>query len=321
MPQKVILDVDPGRDDAVAIMLAALSPDIDLLGVSVTHGNRPLDVTVANALRVIDWLETDIPVYRGAEFPLLSFIDPARRDPKWIYDLIETIEGSDLDLPLPTSVPQKQHAVTWLIETLMGSDGDIVLCPVGPMTNIALAIRMEPRVVGKIEEMIFMGGAIGPGNIAPCAEFNVWKDPEAARIVLNAGIKKVTMVPLDATHAANITRDECQTLINLGTRGGEGAGKLAMRRIARGTELGSKGEAGPIHDALVICTVIDPSVLQDVRHTSLDVIVNPGGRDDGQTVADLRPGGWEKEPFNATVALSADREKFVRMLTEILSTA
>jgi len=321
MPRKVILDVDPGRDDAVAIMLATLSSEIDLLGVSVTHGNRPLEVTLTNALRVIDWLEADIPVYRGAEFPLLSFIDAERRDPQWIYDLIETIEGGDLDLPPATSQAQDQHAVTWLIETLMGSDGDIVLCPVAPMTNIALAIRMEPRIVDKIEELIFMGGAIGPGNVAPCAEFNVWKDPEAARIVLNAGIKKVTMVPLDATHTAYITRDECQTLIDLGTRGGEGAGKLAMRRIARGTELGSKNEVGPLHDALVICTVLDPSVLRDVHHTSLDVIVNPGGRDDGQTVADLRPGGWEKAPFNAHVALSADREKFVRMLIEILSAA
>jgi inosine-uridine nucleoside N-ribohydrolase len=319
MRRKVILDVDPGRDDAVAIMLAALSPEIDLLGVSVTHGNRPLNVTVPNALRVVNWLKLDIPVYRGAEEPLLSFIDPQRRDPKWIYDLIETIEGSDLDLPATTSQPQDQHAVSWLIETLMSSNGDIVLCPVGPMTNIALAIRMEPRIVEKIEEMIFMGGAVGPGNISPCAEFNVWKDPEAARIVLNAGIKKVTMVPLDATHSAHITRDECQALIDLGTRGGEGAGKLAMRRIARGTELGSKMEAGPIHDALVVCAVLDPSVLQQVHHTPLDVIVNPGGKDDGQTVVDLRPGDWAKAPSNAQVALSADREKFVQMLTEILS--
>ena len=319
MSRKVILDVDPGRDDAVAIMLAALSPEINLLGVSVTHGNRPLDVTVPNALRVVDWLQLDIPVYRGAADPLLSFIDHDRRDPKWIYDLIETIEGSDLDLPAGTSLPQDQHAVVWLVETLMSSKGDIVLCPVGPMTNIALAIRMEPRIVGKIEEMIFMGGAIGPGNISPCAEFNVWKDPEAARIVLNSGIKKVTMVPLDATHLAHITRDECQQLIDLGTRGGEGAGRLAMRRIARGTELGAKQQAGPIHDALVICAVLDPSVLQDVQHTPLDVIVNPGGKDDGQTVADLRPGDWAKNPPNAYVALSADREKFVRMLGEILA--
>jgi inosine-uridine nucleoside N-ribohydrolase len=319
MPRKVILDVDPGRDDAVAIMLAALSPDIELLGVSVTHGNRPLEQTLANALRVIDWLQVDIPVYRGAADPLLSFIDPARRDPEWIYNLIETIEGGDLDLPSATSQAQDQHAVSWLIETLMASTGDIVLCPVGPMTNIALATRMEPRIVDKIEELIFMGGAVGPGNITSTAEFNVWKDPEAARIVLNAGIKKVTMVPLDATHAAHITRDECQALIELGTRGGEGAGKLAMRRIARGTELGGKIQAGPIHDALVICAVLDSSVLLDVHHTSLDVIVNPGGLDDGRTVVDLRAGNWEKAPANAQVAIGADREKFVRMLTEILA--
>lgn len=319
MPRKVILDVDPGRDDAVAIMLAALSPDIDLLGVSVTHGNRPLEVTVANALRVVDWLALDIPVYRGAAEPLLSFIDPQRRDPQWIYDLIETIEGSDLDLPPATSQVQDQHAVTWLIDILMASDGDIVLCPTGPMTNIALAIRMEPRIVDKIEELIFMGGAVGPGNISASAEFNVWKDPEAARIVLNAGVEKVTMVPLDATHKAYITRDECQALIDLGTRGGEGAGKLAMHRVAGGTELGTKTQSGPVHDALVICAVVDPTVLQDVHHTALDVIVNPAGLDDGRTVADLRPGNWERGPANASVAVGADREKFIRMLTEILA--
>ncbi len=319
MPRKVILDVDPGRDDAVAIMLAALSPDIDLLGVSVTHGNRPLEVTVANALRVVDWLALDIPVYRGAAEPLLSFIDPQRRDPQWIYDLIETIEGSDLDLPPATSQVQDQHAVTWLIDILMASDGDIVLCPTGPMTNIALAIRMEPRIVDKIEELIFMGGAVGPGNISASAEFNVWKDPEAARIVLNAGVEKVTMVPLDATHKAYITRDECQALIDLGTRGGEGAGKLAMHRVAGGMELGTKTQSGPVHDALVICAVVDPTVLQDVHHTALDVIVNPAGLDDGRTVADLRPGNWERGPANASVAVGADREKFIRMLTEILA--
>ena len=319
MPRKVVLDVDPGRDDAVAIMLAALSPDIDLLGVTVTHGNRPLEITIANALRVVDWLEVDIPVFRGAAEPLLSFIDIKRRDPTWIYDLIETIEGSELDLPPATSQVQEQHAVSWLIETLMASAGDIVLCPVAPMTNIALAIRMEPRIVDKIEEMIFMGGAIGPGNVAPSGEFNVWKDPEAARIVLNAGIKKVTMVPLDATHAAYVTREDCQALIDLGTRGGEGAGKLAMHRVAGGAELGAEGGSGPVHDALVICAVIDPSVLQDVHHTALDVTVNPGGSDDGRTVVDLRPGDWERDPFNAYCAISADREKFVRMLTEILA--
>jgi len=316
MPQKVILDVDPGRDDAVALMIAALHPDIELLGVTVTHGNRPLTQTLENCLRVLDWIGAPVPVYAGASQPLLAFIDPARRDPAAIYRLVERIEGEMLDLPAATSQPQAQHAVAWLIETLMASDGDIVLVPVGPMTNIALAIRQEPRIVGKIREVIFMGGAVFSGNITPEAEFNIWMDPEAARIVLNAGIRKVTMVPLDATFAGYVTRADCEGLIALGTPAGIAAGQLTLHRI-EGAEMGVP-DAAPIHDALAMCAVLDPHVLQDVRPCVLDVNAG-GGKSDGRTIADLRPGVWGERAPTAYVALGADRQRFAAMLREILA--
>ncbi len=182
MPTKVILDVDTGTDDAVALMVAALSPDIDLVGATAVNGNTTLDFTTENTLRVFDFIGMpEVPVYRGVDRPLV------RMDVK--RGMAERIHGDMLNLP-PVSngaVLQPGHAVDWLIDTYLASNGDIVLCPVGPLTNIAMAIQKEPRILEAIPEIVIMGGAHDHGNITASAEFNIWLDPEAARIVVNCG--------------------------------------------------------------------------------------------------------------------------------------
>lgn len=314
MPHKLIIDCDPGRDDAVAIMLAILSPEIELLGITTVNGNRPLWECTENALRVLDLLGDNTPVYEGAGLPLLSHLTSGRRPPMPFLEP-NPVEGSLLDLPASTSAKQDRNGIDWLIETLMASDGDITLAAIGPQTNIALAIRSEPRIVEKIAHFIFMGGGIYRANVSPAAEFNIWVDPEAAKMVVNAGIRKVTMVGLDATLAAHVMRSECQELIALGSKATKAAGELTIHRI-EAYEMAI--DAAPIHDALAICAVIDPDVLQDVRHAHLDVNIMPGP-DDGRTVADLRESKFfgSREP-NADIALSADRARFVKMLKEIL---
>src|SRR6185436_12801174 len=185
IPTKVILDVDTGTDDAVALMTAALSPDLELVGATTVNGNTTIDYTTENTLRVFDWIGMpQVPVYRGVDRPLV------RTDVK--RGMATRIHGDLLDLP-PVSngaTLQPGNAVDWLIETYLASDGDVVLCPVGPLTNIAMAIE-------KVPEIVIMGGAHDHGNITASAEFNIWLDPEAARIVVNCG-RPIRMVPLDA---------------------------------------------------------------------------------------------------------------------------
>lgn len=174
--RKIILDCDPGHDDAIAMMMAAKHPAIELLGITIVAGNQTLDKTLVNGLNVCQKLGIDVPVYAGMPRPIM-------REQIVAAD----IHGeSGLDGPVFEPLTKKQepvHAVSYIIDTLMASDGDITLVPVGPLTNIAVAMRMEPAIVSKIREIVLMGGAYGTGNVTPSAEFNVYADPEAARVV------------------------------------------------------------------------------------------------------------------------------------------
>jgi inosine-uridine nucleoside N-ribohydrolase len=211
MPTKVILDVDTGTDDAVALMTAALSPDIELVGATSVNGNTGVDYTTENTLRVFDWIGMpEIPVSRGMGVPIVG----AQPD----LGMAAVIHQNLLDLP-PCSrgaTLRPEHAVDWLIETYLASDGDIVLCPVGPLTNIAMAIQKEPRMLEAIPEIVIMGGAHQMGNRTHSAEFNFLIDPEAARVVVNCG-RPIRMVSLDATHRAMLSTEDAQKLRDLGT--------------------------------------------------------------------------------------------------------
>ncbi len=311
MATKVILDVDTGTDDAVALMVAALSPDIDLVGATSVNGNTTLDYTTENTLRVFDWIGMpEIPVYRGVDRPM------ARSQVE--RGMATRIHGDLLDLP-PVSHGAELHAghaVDWLIETYLQSDGDIVLCPVGPLTNIAMAIQKEPRIVDAIPEIVIMGGAHDHGNMTASAEFNIWLDPEAARIVVNCG-RPIRMIPLDATHRALVSTEDAERLRVLATPAGEAAARFVLKRIDGydATQPMHRANAAPVHDALAVCATIDPSVVT-TEHIPVDVEVH-AELSLGRTVCDFR--FRSGKPANVHFAMDADEPKFVSMLLDILA--
>ena len=311
MPTKVILDVDTGTDDAVALMTAALSPDIELVGATTVNGNTGVEYTTENTLRVFDWIGMpEIPVFRGMDRPMIR--------PQAELGMASRIHGNLLDLPAVShgATLHPEHAVDWLIETYLASDGDIVLCPVGPLTNIAMAIRKEPRILDAIPEIVIMGGAHHVGNRSPSAEFNVWLDPEAARVVVNCG-RPIRMVPLDATHRALLSAEDAQRLRDLGTPAGEAAARFVLQRIDgydATQPMVHRPGAAPIHDALAVCAIIDPTILT-TEFIPVDVEVN-AELSDGRTVCDFR--SHTDKPANVHFAIDADEPKFVRMLLDIL---
>lgn len=319
--QKVILDVDTGTDDAVAIMLAALSKDLDLLGVCSVNGNRGIEFTTENTLRVVEYLglADKIPVYKGCSLPLVSTLTPGRRDGIPATGSMDknNIHGDYVELPPATIKPQEEHAVFWLIDTLMKSEGDIILIPVGPLTNIAMALRIEPRIADKIQSIMIMGGGYREVNITPSAEFNFWVDPEAAKIVIDSGCD-ITIVPLDATHKAVLSLDDADELEKDGGAAGKATASFIRHRQA-GYKIWQPMEdinMVPIHDALAVCAVIDANVLQDVTSTYVDIDI-AGGASDGMSICDIDKRYKDKEE-NAKVALSADKDLFAKMVKEIM---
>jgi inosine-uridine nucleoside N-ribohydrolase len=311
MPTKLILDVDTGTDDAVALMTAALSPDLELVGATTVNGNTTVDYTTENTLRVFDWIGTpQIPVVRGVDRPMAR--------PQISRGMAERIHGDLLDLPAVShgTAVHPGNAVDWLIETYLASDGDIVLCPVGPLTNIAMAIVKEPRILEKIPEIVIMGGAHHEGNQTASAEFNFWIDPEAARVVVACG-RPIRMVPLDATHRARVSPANAQRLLDLGTPAGQAAARFVRQRID-GYEATQPVEdrAGgvPVHDALAVCAIIDPTVIS-TAFIPVDVEVQ-SDLAAGRTICDFRP--RPDKPANVQFATDADEPKFVEMLIDIL---
>ena len=309
-PTKIILDVDTGTDDAVALMTAALSPDIELVGATTVNGNTGVANTTENTLRVFEWIGMpQVPVHRGMSRPLarqqMPQPNPATR-----------IHGDLLDLPPATIAAQPGHAVDWLIDTLLASDGDITLVPVGPLTNIATAMQKEPAILEKIPEIVIMGGAHDHGNSTASAEFNIWLDPEAARIVVNCG-RPIRMVPLDATHRALVSAEDAQRLRALGTPAGEAAARFVLKRIEgydATQPMPHRAGAAPVHDALAVCAVIDPTVIA-TQFIPVDVETS-GELSVGRTVCDFR--FRSGKPANVHFAMDADEPKFVRMLLDIL---
>jgi inosine-uridine nucleoside N-ribohydrolase len=309
MPQKVILDVDTGTDDAVALMIAALSPDLELVGATTVNGNTLVQNCTENTLRVFDYIgKSEIPVFEGMQLPLVRFNTEQAIPATGIH-------GDFLDLPPSRTKKQAQHAVDWLIETYMKSDGDIILVPVGPLTNIAAAMRKEPRILEKIPELVIMGGAHDHGNSTPSAEFNIWLDPEAARIVVNCG-RPIRMIPLDATHRALVSKEDCVRLREIGAPAAIATALCTERRIAGYDQSQPMHRLGaaPVHDALAVCAIIDPTVVT-TQFINVDVETS-GELTDGRTVCDFRH--RSKGAPNVHFATDADESKFVRMLMEIL---
>jgi inosine-uridine nucleoside N-ribohydrolase len=316
MTRKVILDVDTGTDDAVAIMFAALHPDIDLLAVTTVNGNVPVQHCTDNSLRLLDFIgRADVPVYEGLSRPVvrLGFPTPKRYE----RDSPEDMHGTALPLPESHSVKQDVGAVEFLVETLRSATTPITLVPVGPLSNIAAALALDPSITQVVDEVVIMGGGHNVGNETASAEFNIWADPEAADMVFAAGFRKVTLVPLDATHKALVSAADCATLQALGTPAGIAAYRLISKRVSaytRGHGVAT-ADAAPVHDALCTAYLVAPEVIS-TRHLHVRVETR-GERTIGRTVIDTRT--HNTEPPNCHVALDADAALFVRLLTETFS--
>jgi len=308
MKHKIILDCDPGHDDAIAILLAAHHPEIDLLAITTVAGNQSVEKTTRNALKVCSLANIrQVPIAMGMDRPLLR---PARHAPD-----IHGESGMDgPHIPEPDIELDPRHAVDLLIELLLNSDGDITLVPTGPLTNIAAALRREPAIVPKIAAISLMGGAIGVGNVTPGAEFNIHTDPEAAEIVFGCG-RPITMVPLEVTHQALATSEVTARL------------RAAQRSVATfaadllvffaGTYRNVFGfPAAPVHDPCAVAAVIDPSILR--AHTMRVEIETTGIWTAGRTVCDVY-GKFGKQP-NARVGYALEVERFWDMVIDTILT-
>ncbi len=299
MAQKIILDVDPGHDDAMAILLASASPAIDLLAITTVAGNQTLPKTTLNARRVCSRAGIHgIPVAAGCDRPLV-------REQR----VAENIHGeSGLEGPTFAGEPDvpldPRHAVDLIVELLMASDGDIMLVPVGPLTNIGMAMRREPRIVPKIRHISLMGGAWGFGNQTPSAEFNILVDPEAARIVFESGAP-ITMCGLELTHQAKATPDIIQRFADLHSPLGDFA--VEMLRFFASTYKKMHGFDGPpLHDPTAVAWIIDPSIVEtQPAHVDIETHAEFSY---GRTVVDLHD--VLGLPKNVLVATKLDAPRF-----------
>lgn len=318
--KKVILDVDTGTDDAIAIMTALLSEDLDVLGITTVNGNRGVDFTTENTLRVVEYLGKQIPVYKGCSLPMVVSLTEGRRECipyKGPKDPEDNVHGDYIELPPATIKEEKEHAVFWLVDTLMNSESDITLIPVGPLTNIAMALRVEPRIASKIKQIIIMGGGYREVNITPSAEFNFWIDPEAAKIVVDSGCE-ILIVPLDATHAAALSMDTAEELRKKGTKAGTVTADIMTQRhnAYKHWQPMEDINSVPVHDALAVCAAIDPKVLEQVVETYADVDISKGAAD-GMSIFDIDH-RYKDKKANVKVALNANKKLFTDMLLDIL---
>jgi inosine-uridine nucleoside N-ribohydrolase len=259
MPRrKLILDVDTGTDDAVAIMLAALRHDLKLIACTTVNGNCALEHTTDNTLRTLDHIgRGDIPVYAGLSRPIarLDFPTPrGERDPG--------VHFVEMPLAKARSKVQATDAVEFLIETYRNATDEISLVPVGPLSNLASALALFPKLVEFVPEVIIMGGGHGVANVTPAAEFNFWADPEAAALVLAAGFRNLTLVPLDATHKAVIGLEQCKALRASGRPAAEAAAVFIEKRIRgyRAYRQIDNQDAAPVHDALCVAALLQPDI-------------------------------------------------------------
>jgi inosine-uridine nucleoside N-ribohydrolase len=301
LPERILIDCDPGHDDAIALLLALASPELELLGVTTVAGNQTLEKTTANAIRVLDFIgRDDVTVAAGADRPLV-------RDP-FVAAYVHGETGLDgPDLPPPQREPPALHAVDFLAERVSGA----TLVAVGPLTNVALLLAHHPEA--RPDRIVLMGGSIGLGNVTPAAEFNIWADPEAAARVFESGLE-LAMVGLDVTHQALLLDADAEHLRGSG-RTGQMVAELYdfFHRFHRDT-YGFGGS--PIHDAVAVAYVFRPE-LMETKHCH--VAIECGSElTRGRTVVDL----WdrtEEEP-NVHVGVGIDGRAFVHLLLERLPT-
>ncbi len=306
----IIIDTDPGQDDAVAILLALASPELEVLGITAVAGNVPLKLTEKNARKICELAaRPDIKVFAGATRPMVRQLVTA-----------EEVHGktglNGPQLPEPKMPLQEQHAVDFIVETLMDRErGSVTLCALGPLTNIALALVREPMIAPRVKQIVLMGGGFFEGgNVTPTAEFNIYVDPHAADVVLKSGVP-IVMMPLDCTHKALTTARRTAAFRALGTRVGVAIADM-LEFFERFDEQKYGTDGGPLHDPCVIAWLLKPELFGG-RHCN--VTVETGSElTMGMTVADWW--GVTKRPKNATYMRDIDHVGFFDLLTERVST-
>jgi inosine-uridine nucleoside N-ribohydrolase len=295
---KILIDCDPGHDDAIAILLALASPEVELIGVTTVAGNQTLDKTTRNALVTLEvGGRGDVSVAAGADRPLQRELRTAAH--------VHGESGLDgPELPKPSAQPVSAHAADFLAKRI---EPGVVLVPTGPLTNVALMLERHPDVRERLEHIVWMGGAIREGNITPAAEFNAFVDPEAAAAVFASGIP-ITMIGLDVTHRALFTRAHADRLRGTG-RAGRFVAQLSDF-FQRFHEDSYGFDGSPIHDAMAVAHVIDPTLVT-TRHANV-AVESSSEFCDGRTVVDLR-GVSGRQP-NAEVGVDVDATRFLELL-------
>lgn len=308
MTRKIIIDTDPGQDDAVAILLALASPELDVLGITAVAGNSPLARTEINARAVCEVAgKPETRVFAGSIRPLVRPLVTAEE--------VHGKTGLDgYDLPVPTMPLQKQHGVDFIVETLLAEEpGTVTLCPLGPLTNIAAALIREPNIAARVKEIVLMGGGyFEGGNITPSAEFNIYVDPHAAAVVFQSGIP-ITMMPLDVTHKVLTTEKRIAAIRGIGTKAGEVVAAW-LEFFERHDEAKYGTDGGPLHDPNVIAYLLKPE-LYSGRHCNVEIEIG-SELTIGETVVDWW--GVTDRPKNAVFVRDVDADGFFALLTERL---
>ncbi len=318
--KKVILDVDTGSDDAIAIMVALKSEALQVEAICTVWGNLGVDQTTFNTLAVCEALNMEVPVYAGCTQSMVKDLTP-RRVPESDIKPIE-IDGKKLNLHserlsgLPDTARTREalHAVEFYYKYLTETIEPVTIVAVGPLTNLGFLFRIAPELSEKVHELIIMGGGVEMSNVSEGGEANVWRDPEALQIILEAGLNPL-LVTLDATFSVPLTDKDCDVLESLETFEGRFAASVVRQRIEyESARHETRGAWSPIHDALAACACIDRSVLTEVLTENCRVECT--GVCDGELLLDRRA---KPAPANATIAVRADKEKFFMMLCNLFA--
>lgn len=306
MAKKVIIDCDPGVDDALALMLAVHTPALEVLGITTVSGNVPVDYTTENALKILEVAGADIPVYRGSATPLIK--------PLYTESDIHGEGGlGGVVLPASKKTAASQSALDYLVQMGKESDGEITLITVGPLTNVAAAIQQDPEAMKGYKEIISMGGSAGLGNVTPVAEYNYWFDPDAAKVVFDFELP-ITMLGLNLTHQTVLTPNDFHFMKVVGGEVGEFLHRIHDSYIDAYWSYNRYMGCVP-HDSYAVAVAVDPTLIKTV-HCHVDVATDDGITR-GQTVADVKH-KWPEKRKNSYVGMEVDQARFRDFIFETL---
>ena len=302
MRKNIILDCDPGHDDAIAILLAGNNPKLNLLGISVVAGNQTIEKTARNALNIVSFLGIGVPVAIGCEFPMVR--------ERVICAAIHGESGLDgFTFPKTDKQFDKRHGVQLIIDSVMNNE-DVTIVATGPLTNVAMALKMEPRLLNKVKEIVLMGGSVDNGNTSPAAEFNIMCDPEAAHVVFSSGIP-VKMVGLNVTRKVLVTNEVVKRMAKINNKVSDMFEKL-MNVFNENQRKTFGVEAGPLHDPATIASLIDEKLITYKKmNVTIDISHGPSY---GRTNCDVFD--YLHAPQNAYVAMDIDVNRYWDIIEE-----